>query len=173
MEDLPNRRRNYFIDKRLQGIWALLNLAIAGIVGLLVGLEIIRSFYVEFGWPLANKPFNLPDLIFIIKLIILALVGGGFFWLLSAFAGHRIAGPIYRLNQSLKEVIKGDYSLRIHLRKKDFFQDIADTFNKMNESLEKRFKEKEELMEEVKEKVKTLPQENPQAQEIKKLLGIE
>lgn len=36
--ELPERRRNYFIDRRLQGIWALLNLAIAGIVGLLSGI---------------------------------------------------------------------------------------------------------------------------------------
>lgn len=171
--ELPNRRRNYFIDKRLQGIWAMLNLAIAGIIGLLVGLEIIRSFYVEFGWPLASKPFNLPDLLFILKLIVLALVGGGFFWLLSAFAGHRIAGPIYRLNQSLKEVINGNYNLRIQLRKKDFFQDIADTFNKMNETLQQRFREKEELLAQIKEKINSLPQENAQVHELKKILAIE
>lgn len=171
--DLPNRRRNYFIDKRLQGVWALLNLVIASIVGLLIGLEIIRSFYVEFGWPLANRPFNLPDLIFIIKLVVLATVGGGFFWLLSAFAGHRIAGPIYRLEQSIKEVTKGNYGLRIKFRKKDFFQEVDDSFNEMNAALEKRFKEKDELIEKIKEKVNTLQKDNPQTQELRKLLGIE
>lgn len=171
--DLPNRRRNYLIDKRTQGLWALLNLTIAGIVGLLIGAEIIRSFFVEFGWPLANRPFSLPDLIFIVKLIVLATVGGGFFWLLSAFAGHRIAGPIYKLEQSMKEVTKGNYGLRIQFRKKDFFQDVADTFSEMNQSIEQRFKEKEELLEQIKEKIKALPQDNPQVQELKKLLGAE
>lgn len=171
--DLPNRRRNYFIDKRLQGMYALINLIVAGIVGLLVGLEILRSFYVEFGWPLAGKPFNLPDLLFITKLILLMLVGGGFFWLLSAFAGHRIAGPIYRLNKSLQEVAKGNYGLRIQFRKKDFFQDIAETFNIMNESIQKRFKEKEELLEKIKEKISQIPTSNPQIEEIKKMLGVE
>lgn len=173
MVDLPNRRRIYFIDKRLQGMYALVNLSIAGLVGLLVGLEIIRSFYAEFGWPGAGKPFSLPDLLFILKLIVLVLVGGGFFWLLSAFAGHRIAGPVYRLDQSLKEVTKGNFGLRIQFRKKDFFQHVADTFNEMNESIEQKIAKKEELLEQIKEKVRLLPQENLEAQELKKLLGIE
>ena len=170
---LLNKRRNYFIDKRLQGIWALMNLAIAGVIALLIGLEILRSFYVEFGWPLANRPFALPDLIFIVKLIVLAGIGGGFFWLLSAFAGHRIAGPIFKLNHSLREVAKGNYGLRIELRKKDFFQDVADTFNEMNQSIEQEFHKKEHLLAQVKEKIKLLPQENKQTQELKALLGID
>lgn len=169
---MPNRRRTFFIDKRLQGMYALVNLSIAGLIGLLVGLEIIRSFYTEFGWPGAARPFSLPDLLFILKLVVLVVVGGGFFWLLSAFAGHRIAGPIYRLDQSLKEVTKGNYGLRVHFRKKDFFQHVADTFNEMNEKLEQRFAEKDKLMEEIKEKVMALPQEDIHAQELKKLLGV-
>lgn len=173
MVELPNRRRRFYIDKRLQGMYALINISFAGLVALLVGLELIRSFFVEFGWPGAGKPFSLPTLLFILKLIIMVTVGGGFFWMLSAFAGHRIAGPIYRLDQSLKEVTKGNYNLRIQFRKKDFFQHVATTFNEMNESIEQRFKKQEELLEEIKEKAKNLPQESIQAQELKKLLGVE
>lgn len=169
---LPNRRRNYFIDKRLQGVWGLLNLIIAGTVAFLIGLELMRSSLVEFGWPLAGKPFNLPDLLFVIKIIILALVGSGFFYLLSAFAGHRIAGPIYKLEQCLHEVKNGNYSLRVQFRRKDFFQEIANVFNDMNQNLEQKFKDKEELITRVKEKVQALPQDNAQVQELKKLLGI-
>ena len=167
-----NRRRNYFIDKRLQGIWALLNLVIAGIVGLLIGFEIIRSFYVEFGWPLANKPFHTADLIFIVKILVFTLVGGGFFWLLSAFAGHRIAGPIFKLDQSLKEVTKGNYTLRINFRKKDFFQDIAHTFNEMNQSLEQNFQATDKLLAKIKNKVDELPPDNTQVRELQEILGV-
>ena len=170
--DSLNRRRNYFIDKRLQGIWALLNLLIAAVVGLLIGFEIIRSFYVEFGWPLANKPFNVTDLIFIIKILILALFGGGFFWLLAAFAGHRIAGPIFKLNQSLKEVAKGNYDLRINFRKKDFFQDIANTFNEMNQSLEQKFQATDKLLAEIKTKIDDLPPDSAQVKELQEMLVI-
>jgi methyl-accepting chemotaxis protein len=165
------RRRKYFIDKKLQGVWGLLNLFLILIIAGFIGIELMRSSLVEFGWPLAGKPFNLPDLLFIIKLVIMVAIGSGFFWLLSAFAGHRIAGPIYRLEQSLKEVIKGNYGLRIQFRKKDFFQDIAETFNEMNQSIEQKIKEKDDVIERVKEKIKALPQDNPQVQELKKMLG--
>lgn len=170
--DLPNRRRNYFIDKKVQGMWGLLNVIIISIVAFLIGVELLRSSFVEFGWPLAGKPFNLPDFLFILKLAMLTLIGSGFVWLLSAFAGHRIAGPIYKLEQSLKEVKNGNFSVRIQFRRKDFFQSVASTFNEMNQELEQKFKEKEELLSQLKDKAKDLPHDNIQAQEMKKLLGI-
>jgi len=169
---VPNRRRKYFIDKRLQGMWALLNLAMGIIIAILIGLELSRSFFAEFGWPLVDRPFALPDVVYIVKLIILAILGGGFFWLLSAFAGHRIAGPVFKLNHSMKEVAKGNYSLRIQFRKKDFFHDVAETFNEMVESLENEFNTKEKIISRIKEKVRTLPKDNKEAQELKALLQM-
>lgn len=170
--DAFNRRKQYFIDKRMQGIWGLLNLLIAGLIALLIGFEFLRSSLIEFGWPLAGKAFNLPDMFFLVKIVILAAIGGGFFWLLSSFAGHRIAGPIYKLDESLKQVRNGNFGLRIQFRKKDFFQHIAKTFNEMNEHIEQKFKEKEELIERVKEEARGIPLDNPHAQELKRILGI-
>ena len=148
-----NRRRNYFIDKRLQGMWALLNLVIAGIIVALVGIEILRSFYMKLGWPIADRSIALPDILFIIKLILLVIVGGGFFWILSAYSAHRFAGPIYRLNESMKEFTNGHYNLRVEFRKKDFFQDVAATFNKMAENIAYQMEEKDREIAELKQKL--------------------
>lgn len=152
-KQLPNRRRNFFIDKRLQGMWALLNLGIAGLIVLIVSLEILRSIYIRLGWPMGGRAFSVPDILFIVKLILITIVGGAFFWILSAFSAHRFAGPIWRLNQSLKEVTKGNYKLRIKFRKKDFFQEVANTFNVMNESIEKTIQEKDQEIAELKKKL--------------------
>ncbi|RLD16475.1 MAG: hypothetical protein DRI36_05630 [Caldiserica bacterium] len=54
------------------------------------------------------------------------------------FYSHRIAGPVYRLRKSLEKVAEGDYSVRITFRKKDEFKELAEAFNKMVDSLEKR-----------------------------------
>jgi len=169
---VQDRRRKYFIDKRMQGMYALVNLLIAGTICLFVGLEIFRSFYAEFGWPLAGKPFTASDLFFIVKLVILALMGSSFFWLMSSFAGHKIAGPIFRLEQCLKEVTKGNYALRVQFRKKDFFQEIAEVFNHMNETLEQKANAQNTLLAQLKEKAQSLPQDNQTSQEIKRLLGV-
>ena len=134
-------------------MWALLNLGIAGMIVLIVSLEILRSIYIRLGWPMGGKAFTVPDILFIVKLILITVVGGAFFWIMSAFAAHRFAGPIWRLDQSLKEVIKGNYSLRIKFRKKDFFQHVATTFNVMNESIEKAMQEKDQEIAELKKKL--------------------
>lgn len=139
----PNRRKRYFIDKRIQGMWAFLNLIIAGVIVLLIGLEVMRSFYVQFGWPIGGTEFFAVDTLFIAKLLLLTVLGGGFFWLLSAFAAHRFTGPIYKLNISMLDLAKGNYNMRIQFRKKDYFQELAESFNSLADSIEKTITEKD------------------------------
>ncbi|MFB6357037.1 MAG: HAMP domain-containing protein [bacterium] len=42
---------------------------------------------------------------------------------------HRIAGPMYRLEQSFKELEEGNLDLQITFREKDEFQELTDYFN--------------------------------------------
>ena len=48
---------------------------------------------------------------------------------LSIFVSHKIAGPVYRLKRSLEQITAGDLALRVHLRKGDDLQDLADQLN--------------------------------------------
>ena len=46
------------------------------------------------------------------------------------FLSHRIAGPLYRIESYMKQVTAGDVDLKpVHLRKGDFFPEIADILN--------------------------------------------
>ncbi|MDD5089507.1 MAG: HAMP domain-containing protein [Candidatus Wallbacteria bacterium] len=54
----------------------------------------------------------------------------------SLFISHRIAGPIYRFEQSAKTISSGDLTMRVKLRKGDELQSLADCFNQMAENLE-------------------------------------
>jgi methyl-accepting chemotaxis protein len=49
---------------------------------------------------------------------------------------HRIAGPVYRLEQDLKKIAEGNFSLRIKLRKKDELASIAEGINKVLDKVE-------------------------------------
>ncbi len=51
--------------------------------------------------------------------------------ILSVFVSHKIAGPIYRTEKDLDEILKGDYSRRIKLREGDDLQELADAINKI------------------------------------------
>ncbi len=51
---------------------------------------------------------------------------------------HKIAGPIYRLSKSVREVEAGDYTVRFMLRSRDLTQDLASGFRGMMEGLRKK-----------------------------------
>lgn len=50
---------------------------------------------------------------------------------------HRAAGAIYHINRVIDEIKSGNTNERIHLRKKDEFQDLAKSFNEMMDKLQK------------------------------------
>lgn len=47
----------------------------------------------------------------------------------SIYISHKIAGPLYRFAATLDEMSKGNLSMRVHLRKNDEAQFLADHFN--------------------------------------------
>jgi methyl-accepting chemotaxis protein len=75
----------------------------------------------------------------------------------SIFVSHRIAGPIYRFEESAKMIAEGDLSLKIHLRKGDELKDLANTFNTMTEKLEKIVKNDRKVISKIIHIIKELP----------------
>ncbi len=74
--------------------------------------------------------------IFLVYIVIL-IVGGCASYLVIRFT-HRVVGPVYRFKKVLETAIRGDYSVRIALRKNDYLKDLADKFNELLAILEKR-----------------------------------
>jgi PAS domain S-box-containing protein len=64
--------------------------------------------------------------------IVLSIVA---FTFVLSFPGI-ISGPIKALSGGIKEIANKNYSKRIHLKQKDEFGDLADSFNKMAEKLD-------------------------------------
>jgi sensor histidine kinase YesM len=50
---------------------------------------------------------------------------------------HRIAGPLYRLTKHMQEISDGQELGDVKFRAKDFFPELADTFNRMALKLKK------------------------------------
>ncbi len=55
----------------------------------------------------------------------------------TLFISHKIAGPLYRLENLLGQVAQGDLSVRCHLRKFDEAKSVAHAFNLSQESLDR------------------------------------
>lgn len=57
----------------------------------------------------------------------------GFFFVVNS---HRTAGPVYRLERTLEELISGNFQARMRLRKGDRFQELEEIVNRLAENLE-------------------------------------
>jgi nitrogen fixation/metabolism regulation signal transduction histidine kinase len=74
---------------------------------------------------------------------IMAMIGF-FAGLLALWTGftiwrtHRVAGPVVKISRHIHEFATGDFSGRIRLRSKDELQALAESFNKMADSLQER-----------------------------------
>ena len=60
--------------------------------------------------------------------------------ILGLFLTHRLAGPLYRFEQTIKAILSGDLSVRIRLREKDEFQELALLLNQAIVEIDQRLR---------------------------------
>ena len=85
-------------------------------------------------------------LLFLIKIVICFII----ILLFTALLTNKIAGPIYRFEQALKQVAKGDRKVRVALRQGDALRDLEKEFNNMMTFLDNNENTSEEKKEEKK-----------------------
>lgn len=142
MSEKPSfRRRRYFIDKKFQTSFTvsfLIIIALAAIAGLALFLFNARGTLTA-GYTgaevrlLHTSDFFLPTLLVSTGAII--IVSGAVGAIVMILISHRIAGPLYRFEMILKELYKGDLTLRFKLRQKDQFTELADRINSLTETM--------------------------------------
>src|SRR5437899_5900300 len=59
----------------------------------------------------------------------------------SIYLTHRLAGPLYRFEQTARELIQGNLGLRIRLRKRDELHELAGLLNEVFDMLEQAFRD--------------------------------
>jgi len=72
---------------------------------------------------------ELRQIIMVLTLSSVAFVGVVTF--LSLLLSHRTAGPLYHFKRVFEDIRRGDHASRIHLRPKDDFHEVANSFNSM------------------------------------------
>ncbi|MCX8081872.1 MAG: methyl-accepting chemotaxis protein [bacterium] len=135
------RRRKYLINKPLQFIYSgiIIYLLLIGIIIAGVG-----TYYLTFNTILNELDAqggmaNAYELVKSINFLILSRVGLMlvvillFAFVFGIFYLHRIAGPIFRIERTIREIAEGKKVEPIRLRKKDFFKSLADALNKLIE----------------------------------------
>lgn len=140
MERTFQRRRRYIIKKEFQLRYIGLIMSIMLLSAIISGYTIYYNSWVFLGEKLANvypqgqlvSIFRSVNLRLFINLIFVSMLCIG----IGIIASHRIAGPVYRMIKFLDTVRSGDYSQRLHLRKRDELKDLAEAINRLVEKLE-------------------------------------
>lgn len=145
MAEVSNRRHGLFIDKRFQSKF------IAVVVVLTVAVAagaFVLWFASSAGGTAGGAQRQLGDLalVMLLVMILLLVIATVFFGLRFS---HRIVGPVYAINRHLNWIREGSYTRDLQLRKKDEFQNLAQTLNAMQAALRRRARSDLEALERV------------------------
>jgi methyl-accepting chemotaxis protein len=156
MGDRPHiLRRNHFIKKGFQINFSIRFLALIIIEAILLGglfwyvsSNTLTTGYVGSQLRIENtSSFFFPSMM-VYHLLVIVIVGIiGAVGLL--FISHKIAGPLYRFEASLKEISEGDLTHRISTRKNDQLKDLADSLNGFTSVIDEKVKDLKQHMQDV------------------------
>lgn len=144
---VPWRRRRFIVNPSFQ--YALVRLLVAVWV---FNTALLGWFiYYLYAGPVfdVRHLMNEPDLRMIVKsppqfFLLLALAAAIGLFLVVAVGlhlSHQIAGPAFRLRQSMQCVTTGDIDFRVSFRRNDYLMDLSESFNEMLGSLRENVRE--------------------------------
>ncbi|MDD5136926.1 MAG: methyl-accepting chemotaxis protein [Candidatus Omnitrophica bacterium] len=133
------KRRQLIVARRFQLKYAGIILGLMFVTAGFCAYAIYYTTMILFGEKLANV-YPQGQLIAIVRtvnmrILISMLVISPLIGFLGIYLSHKIAGPIYRIEKFLSSMASGDLSARITLRRGDEMVSLADSINKLTESL--------------------------------------
>ena len=133
------RRRKYIIKKGLQFRYIGLVFGLALLASLVTGWTVFATAWHFLGDKLASV-YPQGRLVYVLRATNLALIRNlllisPLVFILGLLFSHKIAGPVYRIEKTLGEIMKGNLGLRIRLREGDELVDLADMINSLTEGL--------------------------------------
>ena len=138
------RRQKYFVERGLQLRFARFVILFVVASSFLTGLTIFYTPLTILGERLAQvypqgklqAISHSAYIAFIINFLVLLPI---IFYGAIRFS-HRIAGPLPKIYNTLREIGKGDFEKRVVLRKNDELKELADAINEMVKDLKEREK---------------------------------
>jgi hypothetical protein len=131
-----NRRRPGLIDRKFQlGLaWRLLIVYVVFFLGGLVIVFAPPMYRLATGSTLPELESAAGEFLVLHRRVwpaALFIFGGAFVYTLVF--SHRIAGPVYRINAVLRQMLQGEYPDKVTLRRGDFFHDTAELLESLSQ----------------------------------------
>ena len=155
MSKESNRRRNYFIKKKFQSkvilrfcALVVLGAVITGGCLYLMSANTVTTAFVNSRLSIVRTSDYILPILVGASLISIALISIATA-IVIMFLSHRIAGPLFKIEKSIKEIGDGNLNLRINLRSTDEITEMAGSINEMTRNIK-------DHIEEVKNKINDL-----------------
>lgn len=148
---LENRRRTYYIKKEFQRAF-IIKFCLLVILGALVSGAVI--YLVSRGTATTvfeNSRISIKSTAdFILPAVLLASAVTAVFVgiatvIVTLYASHRIAGPLYRIEKDLERVMAGDLDVKFHLRKNDQLVPLASLIERLTGRLKEDVREMKQV----------------------------
>ena len=136
-----HKRRNFFIKQEFQGkmILGYFLFVMGGCLLFILLFGIFSSDSLTISYTNNDFQFGQTPFMLIKKALaahwILLVFGGALLVAAAMFLTHRIAGPLYRFEKALDQMISGNLNDTIYLREHDEGKELAGKINTFNASL--------------------------------------
>jgi nitrogen fixation/metabolism regulation signal transduction histidine kinase len=124
-EKFKNRRRNYFIKKKFQRDFILKfcglvvgGSIISGVIIFMMSKNTLTSAFENSRLVIKSTADFILPAVCLSSAVVLILVGLAAI-MITLFTSHKIAGPLYRMEQDVKEVAGGNLKIKFNLRGSD------------------------------------------------------
>lgn len=160
---MTSQRKNYFISKDMQTKFAGTILLLALLVTIITACNIYvlgSYFYDSSITQSEGKTLSMVMESFIRefwpRLVILVVVNIIIVFVVSVMYSHQIAGPAYKLENSIKRITDGDLTFEVSLRRNDNLKELASALNSLLEKFRITLASAKTLTEDIAEKLKVL-----------------
>ena len=138
------QRRQYFIVPGLQLRFARFVIVFVFISSILTAVTVFYTTFLMLGDKLADvypqgrltPIFKSVHMAFLLNVLILLPV----IFCFSIIFSHRIAGPLPKIYEALRQIGRGDFRVNLVLRERDELKDLAQEINQMAKNLDDRDK---------------------------------
>ena len=154
------KRSQYIVDPEFQ--YSLIRkIAILAVLMIVMSLSVLVIFYYMYGDVqlelIQPSPFDMTEDVNIIAeektlldllwpvMAACLVVTLGITFFFGMFISHRMAGPVFRMQRTLKEISEGDLRGNIRLRDKDDFKELSEQINNVKTSYSVKFRELKNL----------------------------
>lgn len=160
---MTSQRKNYFISKDMQTKFAGTILLLALLVTIITACNIyvLGSYFYDSSIT-QNEGRTLSMVMesfireFWPRLVILVVVNIIIVFVVSVMYSHQIAGPAYKLENSIKRITEGDLTFEVSLRRNDNLKELASALNSLLEKFRITLAGAKTLTEDIAEKLKIL-----------------